>query len=60
MLKSKQFDFTAHISDIDIVAITQQHHDFLLKHGFVIVPNFLTDQELTTAREFATILSNLR
>jgi len=31
--------------------ITQKHQDQLLKHGYVIVPNFLTNEELAGARQ---------
>src|SRR5437016_3181347 len=31
--------------------ITEKHQEHLLRHGFVIVPNFLTSDELSSARE---------
>jgi ectoine hydroxylase-related dioxygenase (phytanoyl-CoA dioxygenase family) len=33
------------------VRITDQHRDHLLRHGYAIVPNFLTADELAAARE---------
>jgi hypothetical protein len=33
------------------VRITQKHQDSLLRHGYVIVPNFLTADELSAAHE---------
>jgi hypothetical protein len=45
-----QIAFFAEFSHSELVPITSKHQKLLLRHGYVIVPNFLTGDELSGAK----------